>query len=131
MERFKQRLEEYTHALTRLKEGLKKSADDDLYIDGILQRFEFTFELSWKTMKDYMEYQGIITKIGSPREIIKTGFSEGIIEDGDAWIKMMLSRNSLSHIYDEVTSRNIYKEIQSEYVELFEKLETRLKQLIK
>ena len=129
MERFKQRLNEFSNALERLKEGLTKSADDDLYIDGILQRFEFTFELSWKTIKDYMEYQGIITKIGSPREIIKTGFAEGIIDDGEAWIKMMLSRNTLSHIYDEITSRNIYKEIKSEYVELFEKLENKLKAL--
>lgn len=129
MERFKQRLEEFSNALERLKEGLTKSADDDLYIDGILQRFEFTFELSWKTIKDYMEYQGIIPKIGSPREIIKTGFAEGIIEDGEAWIKMMLSRNTLSHIYDEITSRNIYKEIKNEYVELFEKLENKLKAL--
>ncbi len=110
MERFKQRLEEYTNALNRLKEGLKKSEneEDDLYIDGILQRFEFTFELAWKTMKDYMEYEGIINKIGSPREIIKSGFAEGIIEDGEAWIKMMLARNSLAHIYDEATSREIY-----------------------
>lgn len=129
MERFKQRLEEYTNALNRLKEGLKKSADDDLYIDGILQRFEFTFELAWKAMKDYLEYQGIITKIGSPREIIKSGFAEGIIQDGEAWIKMMLARNSLSHIYDEITSRNIYKDIKNEYVFLMEKLEERLKHL--
>lgn len=129
MERFNQRLEEYTNALNRLKEGLKKSADDDLYIDGILQRFEFTFELAWKTMKDYMEYQGIINKIGSPREIIKSGFSEGILQDGDAWIKMMLARNSLSHIYDEATSREIYKDIKKEYVFLMEKLEEKLQEL--
>lgn len=130
MERFKQRLLEYNNALTRLKEGLEKSADDDLYIDGILQRFEFTFELAWKTMKDYLEYQGIIPKIGSPREIIKNGFEEGIIENGEEWIKMMLSRNTLSHIYDEATSKKIYDEIKNEYVMLLEKLVIKLNGLI-
>lgn len=131
MERFNQRLEEYTNALNRLREGLKKSEneEDDLYIDGILQRFEFTFELAWKTMKDYMEYEGIINKIGSPREIIKSGFAEGIIEDGEVWIKMMLARNSLAHIYDEATSREIYTGIKNEYIVLMEKLEERLKEI--
>ena len=49
MERFRQRLTEYNRVLSRLQEGLEKSAADDLYVDGILQRFEFTFELAWKT----------------------------------------------------------------------------------
>lgn len=130
MERFKQRLLEYNNALIRLKEGLEKSADDDLYIDGILQRFEFTFELAWKSLKDYLEYQGIIPKIGSPREIIKTGFEEGIIENGEEWIEMMLARNTLSHIYDEIASRKIYEEIRNEYVGLLENLVTKLNKLV-
>ena len=131
MERFRQRLAEYNRALSRLQEGLEKPADDDLYVDGILQRFEFTFELAWKTVKDYLEYQGIIDKIGSPREIIKTGFAEGIIQDGEAWIKMMLARNALSHLYDECASRKIYDDIKMEYVVLLENLQLKLNELVK
>ena len=121
MTRFEQRREDYFNALERLKEAVKQG-DSDIIIDGILHRFEFTFELAWKTVKDYLEYLGITNKVGSPREIIQTGYKQGIIEDGESWIKMMLSRNSLSHIYDEKTSREIYEYIVSEYIDLFENL---------
>lgn len=130
MTRFEQRREDYFNALERLKEAVKQG-DSDIIIDGILHRFEFTFELAWKTVKDYLEYLGITNKVGSPREIIQTGYKQGIIEDGESWIKMMLSRNSLSHIYDEKTSREIYEYIVSEYIDLFEKLKKKLNEEIK
>ena len=66
-------------------------------------------------MKDYLEYQGIIAKTGSPREVIKEAFSSGLIENGEDWIDMMLARNSLSHLYDEETSREIYEDIKNIY----------------
>lgn len=87
--------------------------------------------MAWKTVKDYLEYLGITNKVGSPREIIQTGYKQGIIEDGESWIKMMLSRNSLSHIYDEKTSREIYEYIVSEYIDLFENLKKKLNEEIK
>lgn len=130
MTRFEQRREDYFNALERLKEAVKQG-DSDIIIDGILHRFEFTFELAWKTVKDYLEYLGITNKVGSPREIIQTGYKQGIIEDGESWIKMMLSRNSLSHIYDEKTSREIYEYIVSEYIDLFENLKEKLNEEIK
>ena len=130
MTRFEQRREDYFNALERLKEAVKQG-DSDIIIDGILHRFEFTFELAWKTVKDYLEYLGISNKVGSPREIIQTGYKQGIIEDGESWIKMMLSRNSLSHIYDEKTSREIYEYIVSEYIDLFENLKKKLNEEIK
>ncbi len=130
MTRFEQRREDYFNALERLKEAVKQG-DSDIIIDGILHRFEFTFELAWKTVKDYLEYLGITNKVGSPREIIQTGYKQGIIEDGESWIKMMLSKNSLSHIYDEKTSREIYEYIVSEYIDLFENLKKKLNEEIK
>ena len=130
MTRFEQRREDYFNALERLKEAVKQG-DSDIIIDGILHRFEFTFELAWKTVKDYLEYLGITNKVGSPREIIQTGYKQGIIEDGESWIKMMLSRNSLSHIYDEKTSREIDEYIVSEYIDLFENLKKKLNEEIK
>ena len=81
MKRFEERKEDLNKATTRLEEALKEEMTD-LAIDGVLHRFEFTFELAWKTMKDYLEYQGIIQKIGSPREVIKEAFSAGIIKYG-------------------------------------------------
>lgn len=109
------------NAAQRLKEALQKK-ENDIVIDGTLHRFEFTFELAWKTMKDYLEYSGIIEGTGSPREIIKTAFANGIIDDGENWLKMMLARNSLSHLYDEEKSREIYIEIKEIYIDLLQKL---------
>lgn len=128
MKRFNERKEEYYNALERLKEALEREVDD-VVIDGVLHRFEFTFELAWKTVKDYLEYLGMTEKIGSPREIIQLGFKQGIINDGEAWISMMLSRNALSHLYDEKASRDIYKKIKNEYVKLFNELKEKLELL--
>ena len=127
MNRYEQRLKDFENAFIKLKEGTQKENPDDLEIDGVLQRFEFTFELAWKTLKDYMEYQGFSNKIGSPREIIQQAFKHGLIEDGETWIKMMLSRNALSHLYDENTSRKIYEEIKKQYIELLDTLIEKLK----
>lgn len=127
MKRFKERLDDLGKAIQRLEEALQEETTE-LVIDGVLHRFEFTFELAWKTMKDYLEYQGISQKIGSPREVIKETFSAGIIESGDIWIEMMLSRNSLSHIYDENTSREIYNQIKELYFKEIKNLENKLKQ---
>jgi len=128
VKRFNERREEYFNALARLKEALERKVDD-VVIDGVLHRFEFTFELAWKTVKDYLEYLGMTEKIGSPREIIQLGFKQGIISDGEAWISMMLSRNALSHLYDEKTSRDIYEKIKIEYVKLFNELKEKLEMI--
>ena len=125
MERFLERKSEFEKALARLEELLEQK-EDEIVIDATLHRFEFTFELSWKTIKDYLEYQGIVENIGSPREIIKLAFKHQIIEDGEGWIEMMLARNSLSHIYDEQTSRNIYKEIKEKYIKLLQEFKRKL-----
>ena len=127
MKRFEERKEDLKKAANKLNEALRGDASD-LEIDGILHRFEFTFELAWKTMKDCLEEQGIVGKIGSPREIIKEAFSAGLIDNGEVWIDMMLSRNELSHLYDEETSREIYDNMKEIYIleinKLIQKLDT-------
>ena len=128
MERFKERRKEFSKALERLKEALQEK-DTEIVVDGVLHRFEFTFELAWKTMKDYLEYDGIISKTDSPREVIKAAFQYDLIENGEQWIKMMLARNSLSHLYDEETSREIYSDIKEEYVNLLEDLNKKFEEI--
>lgn len=129
MKRFEERKEDLNKATNRLEEALEVETTD-LAIDGVLHRFEFTFELAWKTMKDYLEYQGIVEKIGSPREVIKEAFSAGLIDNGEIWIKMMISRNTLSHLYDEETSREIYDDIKEEYISEIKKLNQKLFQFM-
>ena len=118
LEKRKQNL---TNAIERLKKALNEE-ETEIAIDGTLHRFEFTFELAWKTMKNFMEYNGIIESTGSPREVLKNAFQNGIIEEGETWINMMLARNSLLHLYDEEASRKIYKDIKEKHIVLIEKL---------
>ena len=126
MKRFEERKQDLINATNRLKEALQQE-ENEITIDGTLHRYEFTFELAWKTLKDYLEYLGISVNTGSPREVIKESFEHNIIENGETWIKMMLARNSLSHLYDEDSSRQIYKEIKEEYIFEIEKLVEYLK----
>ena len=128
MSRFQERLSDYSNAVERLEEALKEK-ENEIVIDGVLHRFEFTFELAWKTIKDCLEYLGITEKTGSPRENIKLGFQHGLIKKKKKWIEIMLSRNSLSHLYDEKTSREIYKKIKKEYIKEFVILRERLKEI--
>ena len=125
MKRFEERKQDLANATERLKEALQQE-ENDIVIDCVLHRFEFTFELAWKTMKDCLENQGIVGKIESPREILKEAFSAGLIENGEVWMDMMLSRNELSHLYDEETSREIYDDIKEKYILEINKLVQKL-----
>lgn len=136
MNRFAERQKDYKNALNKLEEALTENIESltenakQIIIDGVLHRFEFTFELAWKTIKDYLEYMGITQKTGSPRENIQQAFKQGIIEDGEIWIQIMLSRNELSHLYDEQTSRRIYNDINNKYIIEFKKLEEKFEQIL-
>ncbi len=129
MSRLDERRVDYKNALTRLKEALQEEPSG-IVIDGILHRFEFTFELAWKCIKDYLEYMGISEKIGSPRENIQLAYKNGTISDGDLWIEMMLARNSLSHLYDEQQSRQVYNDIKSKYINAFEELDEKFDNIL-
>ena len=113
--------EDYKKALKRLKEGIALKSEEQIIIDGVIQRFEFTFELSWKLMKKYFETQGI-KECTSPRSAIKEAFAQKIILDGDSWINMMVDRNLTSHLYDEKHAKEIFNKIKDKYVKLFEEL---------
>lgn len=136
MSRFVERRNDYKSALNKLEESLENIPNEieettlQVLIDGTLHRFEFTFELAWKTIKDYLEYMGITNKVGSPRENIQLAYKQGIIEDGEIWIEIMLARNELSHLYDEQTSRKIYDNIKNRYIKEFKKLEEKFEQIL-
>jgi len=107
-ERLYEKLEDYRRASARLDEATKKEVVDDIIYDGVIQRFEFTFELSWKLMKLFLEYTGI-NDIKSKRATIKEAFAYGLIEDGEEWIDMLVDRNKTSHIYDEEEAKYILR----------------------
>ena len=119
----------YKNALERLKEAMLEEPTA-IIIDGTIQRYEFTFELAWKIMKDYLEYNGFVDGLSSPRNIIQLAFQNKIIKNGDIWIQMMLDRNLLSHLYDEEKSREIYNNIKNSYLVQFEQLKQFLEENI-
>lgn len=129
MKRLDERFQDYAKALDRLKEAFLEQPTP-IIIDGTLQRYEFTFELAWKTMKDYLEYNGLSDNLASPRGIIKLAFQSKIIKNGDIWIEMMLARNELSHLYDEDKSREIYNNIKVKYLIEFDNLKSFLQEKV-
>ena len=100
--RWEQRLDSYHKALARLAEivgASKMRALNEFERDGLVQRFEFTHELSWKLMKAYAEYQGF-DGIGGSRDATRKAFEMSLISDGQSWMDMIKSRNETSHNYD-------------------------------
>lgn len=99
-----QKVEHYTNALAQLEQAVeiyKKSQQDALYRDGLIQRFEFTVELAWKSMKEYLEDQGSVLAISSPRAVLKEAYAMGMIWDEESWNEIIKARNITSHVYDE------------------------------
>lgn len=115
-----QKIENYQNALQRLKEAVARyqaAPDDTLYRDGLIQRFEFTFELAWKSLREYMEDQGAdMSGIVFSKQVFKAAYAAGIISDAKLWLNMLDSRNLMSHIYDEETAVSIADQVSSEFI---------------
>ncbi len=123
--RWKQRFQNYNRALFLLSDALKDGSEklSLLEKEGTLQRFEFTFELAWKLMKDYLEESGIIINPITPKQVIKQAFTAKIISDGQVWIDMLLSRNLMSHTYDFIKFETIAKDVEQKYLTSMKQLE--------
>lgn len=100
-------------ALRTLEEGVR-IAKSDLERDGVIQRFEYAFELLWKTLKLYLNYEGI--ECFSPRSCIKEAFRRGLIEDVELLLEMLEDRNRTSHIYEEKIAEEIFEKIRDIYL---------------
>ncbi|MBU8906561.1 HI0074 family nucleotidyltransferase substrate-binding subunit [Desertibacillus haloalkaliphilus] len=121
------KLSDLEKAFKKLQESLQRDPRaDDIVIDATIQRFEFTYELSWKLMKSYLEYNGV-TDVPSPRKTMKQAFKEGIITEGDKWLAMLEDRNRTSHTYDEEIALAIFEHIKEDYAKLFGDLITEMK----
>lgn len=120
-----QKIEHYISALAQLEQAAaiyQKSQQDDLYRDGLIQRFEFTVELAWKSIKEYLEDQGCSTPIATPRAVLKEAFAAGVIQDANAWNSVITARNITFHVYDERTAENVAAQICSDFLPLMQEL---------
>jgi nucleotidyltransferase substrate binding protein (TIGR01987 family) len=122
--RWKQRFQNFDRAVILLREPFERDVAtlSNLEKEGTVQRFEFTLELAWKTLKDYLEYEGQVLDPVTPRNVIKEAFTAGILNDGQVWIDMLNHRNLLSHTYDEATFGTAVLAIRDRYLAAIEEL---------
>ncbi|MBF0285793.1 MAG: nucleotidyltransferase substrate binding protein [Magnetococcales bacterium] len=122
--RWKQRFNNFDRAFILLREIRDQGFDSlpQISKEGVIQRFEYTYELAWKTLKDYLEGLGVNVQPIAPRTVIKAAFVAGVIHDGQVWIDMMNHRNQLSHSYDFKVFEEVLRAIDERYFAAFERL---------
>ena len=131
--RWKQRFANFKKAHAQVADALALMGQrslSDLERQGVIKAFEFTYELSWKLLRDYLLWQGISPIAGS-RDAIREAFRLNLISDGHAWMAMLQERNRSLHIYDESTIDGILGNLQNRYVQLFDELDQAFEQIIR
>ncbi len=117
------RFDNYRRAFSLLREAIEQERPlTQLEKEGVIQRFEYTMELAWKTMKDFLESEGVVLEPITPRTVIRRAFEAGIIQRGDAWQTALDARNSMSHTYNFAVFEQVIADIRSTYLAAFDEL---------
>ncbi len=127
--RWIQRFENYEKAIARLNEAIELSRKrelSDLEKQGLIQSFEYTFELAWKTLKDFLTFMHVEVKF--PRDTIKKAFQYDLIDDGEIWLDMLKKRNLMAHTYEEKQMLTAYRLIINQYFQELKKMYRLLKE---
>lgn len=125
--RWIQRFNNFSKALKQLTKFIEKGELNELEEQGLIQSFEYNYELSWNTIKDFYEHQAE-TDIQGSRDAIRMAFKRGLIEDGEIWMEMINSRNLTAYTYNEDTASEIVSNILEKYYQVFIKLQKKLKE---
>ena len=120
--RWQYRFDNYKRAFTLLREAMEQENLTQLEQEGVIQRFEYTMELAWKTMKDYLEHEGIVFEQVTPRAVIRRAFEAGIIKQGETWQQALDARNKMSHTYNFETFGQVVADIRSAYLGALDEL---------
>jgi nucleotidyltransferase substrate binding protein (TIGR01987 family) len=129
--RWLQRFSNYEKALNQLRNAVqlaKKRELSELEQQGMIQSFEYTHELAWKTLKDFLEDKGYKDIYGS-KDTIRLAFKTGLIQNGEIWMDMIVNRNQTSHTYNEETSQKIVNNIKKKYFVEFQALQAKFNEL--
>ena len=128
--RWKQRFDKYKQALHQLESAVLEYADTEIDIikEGIIQRFEFTHELAWKVMQDYLKAQGEVDVFGS-KIATRLAFNRELINQGEIWLDMIETRNIIVHTYDEKILNEQFHKVVNNYLPLFLQFQQRLEKL--
>lgn len=123
MNKYETKLSNFRNALNRLQEAIDDYKKVKLLSvrDGVIQRFEFTTELSWKTVREYLLEQGVFD-VNTPKNVMREAFNAKIIEDEQGWLQILNDRNATSHIYDEKEANEIFARIEQNHIKLFNAL---------
>ena len=130
--RWIQRFDNYGRALKTLRNAAELATQrplSELEQQGLIQGFEFTHELAWNLLKDFLEAQGIAGLIGS-RDAIRTAFKNGLLEDGETWMEMIKARNLSSHTYQLELANRLAAEILQRFYPAFVALEQKMQELV-
>ncbi len=119
--RWKQRFSNYVSAYKLLGDAVRLKHPSELETEGMIQRFEYTFELGWKTLKDYLEEKGFAEVVGS-KDAIRLAFASGVISNGEVWMEMINDRSLTSHLYDSGVAQLIAGNVVNKYYPAFSQL---------
>jgi nucleotidyltransferase substrate binding protein (TIGR01987 family) len=125
--RWQQRFSNFSKAFSQLQKFIKHKNLNDLERQGLIKAFEYTYELSWKTLQDLLRDKGYNNIVG-PKPVIEQAFQDGYIEDGMGWMRMHKSRNLATHTYNEETAMEIIENIRAEYFFLLQELRKKLEE---
>jgi nucleotidyltransferase substrate binding protein (TIGR01987 family) len=128
--RWIQRYSNYAKALGQLSKFIEKKELNELEKHGLIQAFEYTYELAWNTIKDYFENQGE-TEIHGSRDAFRLAFKRGLVENGQAWMDMIKSRTLTMHTYNQEVADTIADAVFNIYYTEFVRLEKTFQALIK
>lgn len=123
--RWQQRLSNYRRALSQLQKFVDQGQLNELEQQGLIKAFEFTHELAWNVLKDYLQYQGNNAIHGS-RDATREAHELGLLQDGDIWMGMIKSRNLSAHTYNKETADEISHLILADYFRLFKAFEQKM-----
>lgn len=129
--RWRQRFDNFQRALQVLERGVQLARQrplSELEQQGLIQGFEFTHELAWNLLKDYLQHQGIEGIIGS-RDATRLAFENGLIRDGEAWMAMIKARNQSLHTYNLEQAQTIARDVINRFAPLFGTLRERFEAL--
>ena len=122
--RWRYRFDNFSRAYCLLRQALEGGVEplNDLEREGVIQRFEYTFELSWNVLKDRLQYDGVSIPSTTPRQVIREAYQAKLIDDCDTWIDMLTDRNLMSHTYDSERFEAVVRNIHSRYLIILDAL---------
>ena len=126
--RWHYRFRNFSRAYILLSEATEREVRElnQLEREGVIQRFEYTFELAWNTLKDRLEYAGVALTEVTPRNVIRQAFAAKLISDAETWTDMLVDRNLMSHTYDFARFEAVINNIRDRYMAVLEDLYLRL-----